>query len=56
MSAITEPTALGGEMSTRTHETRSPLARFGRRFVAIVSEMNRAQNHLASAQHTPERF
>ena len=56
MSAITEPAALGGEMSTRTHETRSPLARFGRRFVAIVTEMNRAQNHLASAQHTPERF
>jgi hypothetical protein len=41
-------------MSTTT--TRSPLARFSRRFVAIVTEMNRAQNHLANAQHTPERF
>ncbi|HEX3959921.1 MAG TPA: hypothetical protein VHZ03_25345 [Trebonia sp.] len=44
-------------MNTRvTHETRSPLARFGRRFAAIVAECNRAQNDLASAQHTPERF
>jgi hypothetical protein len=39
-----------------TQTTHSPLARFGRRFAAIVSEMNRAGNHLASAQHTPERF
>ena len=36
--------------------TRSPLARISRRFVAVVTEMNRAQNHLASAQHTPERY
>jgi hypothetical protein len=44
-------------MDTRmTHETRSPLARFGRRVVAIVAECNRAQNDLASARHTPERF
>ena len=44
-------------MNTRiTHETRSPLARFGRRVAAIVTEKNRAQNRLASAQHTPERF
>jgi hypothetical protein len=41
---------------SNTHSTRSPLARFGRRFAAIVAEMNRAQNHLASARHTPERF
>jgi adenylosuccinate lyase len=43
-------------MNTRTHETRSPLARFGRRFAAIVAEMNRAQNDLASARNTPERY
>ena len=44
-------------MNTRsTHETRSPLARFGRRMAAIVAEMNRAGSDLASAQHTPERF
>jgi hypothetical protein len=36
--------------------TRSPLARFSRRFIAVVTEMNRAQNHLANAQHTPERY
>jgi hypothetical protein len=36
--------------------TQGPLARFGRRVAAIVAECNRAQNHLASAQHTPERF
>jgi hypothetical protein len=41
-------------MST-TRSTR-PFARFSRRFVAVVTEMNRAQNHLANAQHTPERF
>jgi hypothetical protein len=44
-------------MSTRmTPEARSPMARFGRRVVAIVTELNRAQNQLASARHTPERF
>ena len=39
-----------------TLAVQSPLVRFGRRVAAIVSEMNRAGNHLASAQHTPERF
>ena len=39
-----------------TQNTRGPLARFSRRFVAVVAEMNRAQSHLASAQHTPERY
>lgn len=41
---------------SRTQSTRSPLARFSRRVVAIVAECNRAQNHLANAQHTPERY
>ncbi|HEY6498787.1 MAG TPA: hypothetical protein VIZ20_05135 [Streptosporangiaceae bacterium] len=41
---------------SRTQSTRSPLARFSRRVVAIVAECNRAQSHLASAQHTPERY
>jgi hypothetical protein len=45
------------EMNTRmTHEAHRPLAHFGRRVVAIVTELNRAQSHLASAQHTPERY
>ena len=39
-----------------TQSTRGPLARFARRVSAIVAECNRAQNHLASAQHTPEHF
>jgi hypothetical protein len=44
-------------MSTRmTPEARSPMARFGRRVIAIVTELNHAQNQLASARRTPERF
>jgi hypothetical protein len=44
-------------MSTRTTpEARSSMARFGRRIVAIVTELNHAQNQLASARRTPERF
>jgi len=39
-----------------TQNTRSPLSRFSRRFAAVVAEMNRSQNHLANAQHTPERY
>ncbi len=41
---------------SNTRSTRTPFARFSRRFVAVVTEMNRAQNHLANAQHTPERY
>jgi hypothetical protein len=41
---------------SKTQSTRGPLARFGRRFAAIVAECNRAQNHLASARHTPEHY
>jgi hypothetical protein len=39
-----------------TQGIRGPLARFGRRVVAIVTECNYAQTQLTSAQHTPERF
>jgi hypothetical protein len=42
-------------MNTMT-QTKSPLARFGRRVAAIVAECNRAQTLVASSQHTPERF
>ena len=41
---------------SNTRRTRGPLARFSRRVVSVVTEMNRAQNHLANAQHTPERY
>ena len=40
--------------TTVTHT--SPLARFGRRIVAIVTECNDAQTRLSNAQHTPDRF
>ena len=33
-----------------------PLARLGRRVAAIVAACNAAGAHLASPQHTPERF
>jgi hypothetical protein len=47
----------GGTMNTTaTQNTRGPLARFGRRIAAIVAECNTAGNHLASPQHTPERY
>ena len=39
--------------------TRAPAARWLASAGAsspIVAEMNRAQNHLANAQHTPERY
>jgi hypothetical protein len=39
-----------------THGSRGPLARFGRRIAAIVSECNYAQNQLTSLRRTPERF
>jgi hypothetical protein len=43
--------------TTRTAQIpQGPLARFGRRVAAIVTELNHAQNQLASARHTPERF
>jgi len=38
------------------NRTMSPLARMGRRVVAIVAEMNDAGSRLASPQHTPKRF
>jgi hypothetical protein len=39
-----------------TRGMRGPLARIGRRVVAIVAECNYAQTQLTSAQHTPEHF
>ncbi len=39
-----------------TQGIRGPLARIGRRVVAIVTECNYAQTRLISLQNTPERF
>jgi hypothetical protein len=47
----------GGMMSSNTtQDVRSPLARFGRRFAAIVAECNYAQARVASLRNTPARF
>lgn len=35
---------------------RSPVARIGRRFAAVVAECNYAQTRLISLRNTPERF
>jgi hypothetical protein len=47
----------GGTMNRNISQgIRGPLARFGRRVVAIVAECNYAQTRLASLRNTPERF
>jgi hypothetical protein len=38
------------------HGGRGPVARFGRRFAAIVAECNYAQSRLVGLRNTPERF
>ena len=38
------------------HSVRGPLARIGRRVIALVTECNYAQTRVSNAQHTPERF
>ncbi|HEY0716495.1 MAG TPA: hypothetical protein VGD68_02670 [Streptosporangiaceae bacterium] len=43
-------------MNTKTHSTQGPLARFGQRMIALVAELNYAQNRVANAQHTPEHY
>jgi hypothetical protein len=39
-----------------TPDTRGPLARFGRRVVAIVAECNYAQTRLTSLRNTPSSY
>lgn len=39
-----------------TQDPRSPLARFGRRFAAIVAECNYAQNRMTSLRNTPTAY
>ena len=39
-----------------TQGSRGPLARIGRRVVAIVAECNYAQTRMTSSRNTPERF
>ena len=39
-----------------TQDVRGPLARIGRRVVAIVAECNYAQTRVASSRNTPEHF
>jgi hypothetical protein len=47
----------GGTMNHNvTQGIRGPLARIGRRVVAIVAECNYAQARVTSLQNTPERF
>jgi hypothetical protein len=40
----------------KTHGARGPLARIGRRVVAIVAECNYAQARLASLRNTPGAY
>jgi hypothetical protein len=44
----------GGTMSSTV--TPGPLARIGRRIVAIIADCNYVQDRMTSLQHTPERF
>jgi hypothetical protein len=39
-----------------TQDTRSPLARLGRRVAAIVAECNYAQTRVSSLRNTPAHF
>jgi hypothetical protein len=39
-----------------TQGSRGPLARFGRRVVAIVAECNYAQNQVTSLRNTPSAY